>query len=152
MLSNMIAFYDMARRAVETTAQSDNKITWSIIRENMSEILYRLTSMKFKVFLWGSGLFWFLWASRASERLTQWCLPETFDKGLWTETLCHHFEGSKELVCEHRNGQCWNPVRWCWLHSLGNPTFSSLLCVTYSHGNSASIFSSLLWGFCDKIL
>lgn len=49
MLSNMIAFYDMARRAVETTAQSDNKITWSIIRENMSEILYRLTSMKFKV-------------------------------------------------------------------------------------------------------
>lgn len=45
----MIAFYDMARRAVETTAQSDNKITWSIIRENMSEILYRLTSMKFKV-------------------------------------------------------------------------------------------------------
>ncbi|KAI1242219.1 hypothetical protein IHE44_0005736 [Lamprotornis superbus] len=48
MLSNMIAFYDMARRAVETTAQSDNKITWSIIRENMSEILYRLTSMKFK--------------------------------------------------------------------------------------------------------
>lgn len=51
MLSNMIAFYDMARRAVETTAQSDNKITWSIIRENMSEILYRLTSMKFKVWL-----------------------------------------------------------------------------------------------------
>lgn len=51
MLSNMIAFYDMARRAVETTAQSDNKITWSIIRENMSEILYRLTSMKFKVCL-----------------------------------------------------------------------------------------------------
>lgn len=45
----MIAFYDMARRAVETTAQSDNKITWSIIRENMSEILFRLTSMKFKV-------------------------------------------------------------------------------------------------------
>ncbi|XP_013926454.1 PREDICTED: V-type proton ATPase catalytic subunit A [Thamnophis sirtalis] len=48
VLSNMIAFYDMARRAVETTAQSDNKITWSIIKENMSEILYRLTSMKFK--------------------------------------------------------------------------------------------------------
>ncbi|KAF7238092.1 V-type proton ATPase catalytic subunit A [Varanus komodoensis] len=48
ILTNMIAFYDMARRAVETTAQSDNKITWSIIRENMSEILYRLTSMKFK--------------------------------------------------------------------------------------------------------
>ncbi|XP_032833116.1 V-type proton ATPase catalytic subunit A [Petromyzon marinus] len=48
MLSNMIAFYDMARHAVETTAQSDNKITWAVIRENMNEILYRLTSMKFK--------------------------------------------------------------------------------------------------------
>lgn len=51
MLSNMIAFYDMARRAVETTAQSDNKITWSIIREHMGEILYKLSSMKFKVYL-----------------------------------------------------------------------------------------------------
>lgn len=50
MLSNMIAFYDMARRAVETTAQSDNKITWSIIREHMGEILYKLSSMKFKVY------------------------------------------------------------------------------------------------------
>ncbi|XP_008706459.1 V-type proton ATPase catalytic subunit A [Ursus maritimus] len=48
MLSNMIAFYDMARRAVETTAQSDSKITWSIIREHMGEILYKLSSMKFK--------------------------------------------------------------------------------------------------------
>nr|XP_011720711.1 V-type proton ATPase catalytic subunit A [Macaca nemestrina] len=48
MLSNMIAFYDMARRAVETTAQSDNKITWSIIREHMGDILYKLSSMKFK--------------------------------------------------------------------------------------------------------
>nr|KAF6473275.1 ATPase H+ transporting V1 subunit A [Rousettus aegyptiacus] len=48
MLSNMIAFYDMARRAVETTAQSDNKITWAIIREHMGEILYKLSSMKFK--------------------------------------------------------------------------------------------------------
>lgn len=50
MLSNMIAFYDMARRAVETTAQSDSKITWSIIREHMGEILYKLSSMKFKVY------------------------------------------------------------------------------------------------------
>uniref|UniRef100_A0A8C2HHE6 H(+)-transporting two-sector ATPase n=1 Tax=Cyprinus carpio TaxID=7962 RepID=A0A8C2HHE6_CYPCA len=48
ILSNMIAFYDMARHAVETTAQSDNKITWSMIREHMGEILYRISSMKFK--------------------------------------------------------------------------------------------------------
>ncbi|MGH0189730.1 UNVERIFIED_CONTAM: hypothetical protein FKN15_037705 [Acipenser sinensis] len=48
ILSNMIAFYEMARHAVETTAQSDNRITWGIIRENMGEILYKLSSMKFK--------------------------------------------------------------------------------------------------------
>lgn len=39
----------MARHAVETTAHADNKITWSIIKENMGEILYALSSMKFKV-------------------------------------------------------------------------------------------------------
>ncbi len=45
----MISFYDMARHAVETTAQSDNKITWAMIKEHMGEILYRISSMKFKV-------------------------------------------------------------------------------------------------------
>lgn len=49
ILSNTISFYDMARHAVETTAQSDNKITWAMIREHMGEILYRISSMKFKV-------------------------------------------------------------------------------------------------------
>ena len=49
MLRNMIAFYDLARHGVETTAQSDNKITWSVIREAMSDIMYQLASMKFKV-------------------------------------------------------------------------------------------------------
>uniref|UniRef100_A0A3B3SR00 H(+)-transporting two-sector ATPase n=1 Tax=Paramormyrops kingsleyae TaxID=1676925 RepID=A0A3B3SR00_9TELE len=54
MLSNMIAFYDMARHAVESTAQSDSKITWAMIREHMSEILYRISSMKFKVRPWAT--------------------------------------------------------------------------------------------------
>ncbi|XP_037543507.1 V-type proton ATPase catalytic subunit A [Nematolebias whitei] len=48
ILSNMISFYDMARHAVESTAQSDNKITWAMIREHMGEILYKMSSMKFK--------------------------------------------------------------------------------------------------------
>ncbi|TWW74778.1 V-type proton ATPase catalytic subunit A [Takifugu flavidus] len=48
ILSNMIAFYDLARHAVESTAQSDNKITWAMIREHMGETLYRISSMKFK--------------------------------------------------------------------------------------------------------
>jgi len=48
MLKNMISFYDLARHAVESTAQSEKKITWSVIRESMGNILYQLTSMKFK--------------------------------------------------------------------------------------------------------
>ncbi|KAL4229450.1 V-type proton ATPase catalytic subunit A [Mactra antiquata] len=47
MLKNMISFYDMAKHAVESTAQSENKITWAIIREQMGETLYKLSSMKF---------------------------------------------------------------------------------------------------------
>lgn len=54
----MIAFYDMARHAVETTAQSDNKITWSMIREHMGEILYRISAMKFKVHDVNTDCFW----------------------------------------------------------------------------------------------
>jgi V-type H+-transporting ATPase subunit A len=49
MLRNIITFYDLSRHAVETTAQSDNKVTWAIIRESMGDILYKLSSMKFKV-------------------------------------------------------------------------------------------------------
>lgn len=48
MLKNMIAFYDLSRRAVETTAQSEHKITWAVIREAMGNVLYQLSSMKFK--------------------------------------------------------------------------------------------------------
>ncbi|RMZ96348.1 V-type proton ATPase catalytic subunit A [Brachionus plicatilis] len=48
MLQNFIGFYDAARRAVESTAQSENKITWTIIKDHMGGILYELSSMKFK--------------------------------------------------------------------------------------------------------
>ncbi|XP_071957494.1 V-type proton ATPase catalytic subunit A [Antedon mediterranea] len=48
MMQNIISFYDLARRAVESTAQSENKITWAIIRDSMSDIMYQLSSMKFK--------------------------------------------------------------------------------------------------------
>lgn len=49
MLQNIVAFYNMAQQAVEHTAQSDNKITWAIIRENLGDIIHQLTRMKFKV-------------------------------------------------------------------------------------------------------
>jgi len=55
MLSNICLFYDQARHAVETTAQSDNKITWAVIKENMGNLIYSLSSMKFKVCLNRSG-------------------------------------------------------------------------------------------------
>lgn len=53
MLKNIIAFYDMARHAVESTAQSENKITWNVIRDAMGNIMYQLSSMKFKVYFHG---------------------------------------------------------------------------------------------------
>ncbi|CAJ0593818.1 unnamed protein product [Cylicocyclus nassatus] len=48
MLKNMIAFYDLARHAVETTAQTENKVTWAVIRDHLGDLLYQLSSMKFK--------------------------------------------------------------------------------------------------------
>jgi len=48
MLHNFIGFYDAARHAVESTAQSENKITWATIKDHMGGILYELSSMKFK--------------------------------------------------------------------------------------------------------
>ena len=49
MLRNMISFYDLARHAVETTAQSEKKITWNDIRTNLADIIHQLSGMKFKV-------------------------------------------------------------------------------------------------------
>ncbi|GFO47808.1 V-type proton ATPase catalytic subunit a [Plakobranchus ocellatus] len=48
MLKNMITFYEQARYAVETTAQSDNKVTYAIIREQMGPVMNKLSQMKFK--------------------------------------------------------------------------------------------------------
>ncbi|KAJ9590740.1 hypothetical protein L9F63_016256, partial [Diploptera punctata] len=48
MLKNIITFYELSRHAVESTAQSDNKVTWNIIRDSMGNIMYQLSTMKFK--------------------------------------------------------------------------------------------------------
>jgi len=48
MLTNIVAFYNLAQQAVEHTAQSDNKITWAIIKDNLADIIHQLTRMKFK--------------------------------------------------------------------------------------------------------
>ena len=49
MLTNIVAFYNLAQQAVEHTSQSDNKITWAIIKDNLPDIILQLTRMKFKV-------------------------------------------------------------------------------------------------------
>ncbi|KAG0433107.1 hypothetical protein HPB47_020226 [Ixodes persulcatus] len=48
MLRNMIGLYDLSRAAVESTAQSERRITWAIIREALGDLLYQLSAMKFK--------------------------------------------------------------------------------------------------------
>jgi len=49
MLELFCAFYDQARHAVESTAQSENKITLASIKEQMgSGILWDLSKMKFE--------------------------------------------------------------------------------------------------------
>lgn len=47
MLRNMIAFFNLARKAVEG-GNEDKKITWNTIKNNMGDTLYGLTSMKFQ--------------------------------------------------------------------------------------------------------
>lgn len=52
MLKNFCYFYDAARHACETTAQSENKITLAIIIEHLKkapggDLMYQLVSMKF---------------------------------------------------------------------------------------------------------
>lgn len=49
MLNNIIGFYNMAQQAVERTSQSDNKITWAIIKEQLGDSIVELTRMKFQV-------------------------------------------------------------------------------------------------------
>jgi V-type H+-transporting ATPase subunit A len=49
MLRNIVAFYDMARHAVEAQGSSERRVTWNMIREAMgSNVMYQLSSMKFK--------------------------------------------------------------------------------------------------------
>ncbi|KAK9717861.1 H(+)-transporting V1 sector ATPase subunit A [Basidiobolus ranarum] len=45
LLRNMIGFYSHATHAVEVT---NNQITWAKIRDNMGDVLYKLSSMKFE--------------------------------------------------------------------------------------------------------
>lgn len=45
MLKGMVGFYNLARHAVEV---SNNELTWAKIRDNMGDVMYKLSSMKFE--------------------------------------------------------------------------------------------------------
>jgi len=47
MMRNIIGFFSLAQKAVESST-TDKKITWSLIKEQTSDLIYRLTSMKFE--------------------------------------------------------------------------------------------------------
>ena len=49
MMNNIVGFYNLAQQAVESTAQSENRITWAIIKDQLSDIITQLTRMKFLV-------------------------------------------------------------------------------------------------------
>ena len=49
MLTNIVAFYNLAQQAVEHTSQSDNKITWSLRKSAMSALLSPTHSLKANV-------------------------------------------------------------------------------------------------------
>lgn len=47
MLRNILHFHTLANQAIEATASSESKVTFGLIKEHMSELMYRLSSMKF---------------------------------------------------------------------------------------------------------
>lgn len=48
MMKNIIHFYDLSRHAVDSTSDNENKVTWNVIREGCGDLIYQLSSMKFK--------------------------------------------------------------------------------------------------------
>jgi len=48
MMKNIVLFYNLAVRAIENTANSENKITFTTIRARLGEILNKLSAQKFQ--------------------------------------------------------------------------------------------------------
>ena len=49
MMHNIVTFYNLAQHAVENTAQSDNRVTWAIIKDQLGDFVTQLSRMKFLV-------------------------------------------------------------------------------------------------------
>ncbi|KAK0406270.1 hypothetical protein QR680_018469 [Steinernema hermaphroditum] len=48
MLKNIITFYELARHAIESTAPTEHRVTLTMIQEEMRELIYELSAMKFQ--------------------------------------------------------------------------------------------------------
>lgn len=47
MLRNIIHFFQSSNTVIEATATSENKVTFGLIKDQMTELMYKLSSMKF---------------------------------------------------------------------------------------------------------
>jgi V-type H+-transporting ATPase subunit A len=47
MMRNIIHFYTLANSIIESTASSENKVTFNLIKEHMNDLMYKISSMKF---------------------------------------------------------------------------------------------------------
>jgi V-type H+-transporting ATPase subunit A len=47
MMRNIIHFYTLANQIVVSTASSERKVTFNLIKEHMNDLMYRLSAMKF---------------------------------------------------------------------------------------------------------
>lgn len=48
MMRIIVLFFELAKHAVESTAQSDNKITLASIKDQLGDLMYEMSSMKFQ--------------------------------------------------------------------------------------------------------
>lgn len=103
-MRNIIAFYDLARHAVESTAQSENKITWAIIRDQLGDQLYKLSSMKFKV------------------RIVFFTMIQKESALTWWDFMC---------VCLQTHHLTWIKVHLSLVEGIVNIPFSFYLCMCY---------------------
>lgn len=123
MLKNIIAFYDMARHSVESTAQSENKITWAIIRDQMNDIIYKLSSMKFKVsrltfiklFInmlqyWGLDMIFLLLLNERSIWISNTQIADVYH--LWIILLVSCFERDIQIFIPDNLYSFWLLLDW----------------------------------------
>ena len=47
MMRNIVHFYNLANNVIESTAQSESKVTFNLIKQHMGELIYQLSAMKF---------------------------------------------------------------------------------------------------------